>query len=42
MGAKALQVVGFPRDIQSVEEKLNQISGQGRVILTASDPPERA
>src|SRR5580698_8823566 len=32
MGAKALQVEGIPRDIQSVEGKLNQISGQGRVI----------
>jgi uncharacterized caspase-like protein len=42
MGAKALQVEGFPRDIQSVEGKLNQISGQGRVILTASGPTERA
>jgi helicase len=42
MGAKALQVEGFPRDIQSVEGKLNQISGQGRVILTASGPAERA
>jgi helicase len=41
-GAKALQVEGFPRDIQSVEGKLNQISGQGRVILTASGPTERA
>jgi len=42
MGAKALQLEGFPRDIQSVEGKLNQISGQGRVILTASGPTERA
>lgn len=42
MGAKALQVEGFPRDIQSVEGKLNQISGHGRVILTASGPTERA
>jgi replicative superfamily II helicase len=42
MGAKALQVEGVPRDIQSVEAKLNQISGHGRVILTASSPTERA
>jgi helicase len=42
MGAKALQVEGVPRDIPSVESKLNQISGQGRVILTASGPTERA
>jgi ATP-dependent DNA helicase len=42
MGAKALQVEGFPRDIQSVEAKLNQISGHGRVILTASGPTEKA
>jgi replicative superfamily II helicase len=42
MGAKALQVEGFPRDIQSIEGKLNQISGQGRVILTASGPTQRA
>jgi helicase len=42
MGAKALQVEGVPRDIPSVESKLNQISGQGRVILTASGPTEKA
>src|SRR5712692_1928747 len=42
MGAKALQVEGVPRDIQSVEGKLNQISGQGRVILTASGPTQKA
>jgi len=42
MGAKALQVEGVARDIQSVEGKLNQISGQGRVILTASGPTEKA
>ena len=34
MGAKALQVEGVARDIQSVEGKLNQISGQGRVVKT--------
>ena len=42
MGAKALHVDGLPRDIQSVEAKLNQISGHGRVVLTASGPTERA
>lgn len=42
MGAKALQVEGIPRDIQSVEGKLNKISGQGRVILTASGPTQKA
>ena len=42
MGAKALQVEGLPRDIQSVDAKLNQICGQGRVILTASGPTEKA
>lgn len=42
MGAKALQVEGIARDIQSVEGKLNQISGEGRVILTASGPTQRA
>jgi replicative superfamily II helicase len=42
MGAKALQVEGVPRDIQSVDAKLNQISGEGRVILTASGPTEQA
>ena len=42
MGAKALHVDSVPRDIQSVEGKLNQISGEGRVVLTASGPTERA
>ena len=42
MGAKALQVEGVARDIQSVDGKLNQISGQGRVILTASGPTQKA
>jgi helicase len=42
MGAKALQVEGVARDIQSVEGKLNQISGQGRVVLTASGPTQKA
>lgn len=42
MGAKALHIDGLPRDIQSVEAKLNQISGHGRAVLTASGPTERA
>lgn len=42
MGAKALQVEGVAREILSVEGKLNQISGQGRVILTASGPTQKA
>ncbi|MGA7626650.1 MAG: hypothetical protein WCA91_24040 [Candidatus Acidiferrales bacterium] len=42
MGAKALHVDGVPRDIQSVEGKLNQISGKGRVVLTASGTTEWA
>src|SRR5215469_15433687 len=42
LGAKALQVEMRPRDIHSVDAKLNQISGNGRVILTASGPTEKA
>jgi hypothetical protein len=42
MGAKAVHVEGVPRDMQSVDGKLNQISGEGRVVLTASGPTERA
>ena len=42
MGAKALQVEGVSRDIPSVEAKLNRISGQGRVILTASGATQKA
>jgi helicase len=42
MGAKALQVETLPRDIASVDAKLNQISGQGRVVLAASGPTEKA
>jgi helicase len=42
MGAKALQVEGVPRDIQSVEGKLNHIGGEGRVVLTASGPTQKA
>lgn len=42
MGAKALEVEGAPRDFQSVDGKLSQIGGTGRVVLTASEPTERA
>lgn len=42
MGAKALQAEARPRDIQSVDAKLNEISGTGRIILTASGPTEKA
>jgi len=42
MGAKALEVDSVPRDFQSVDGKLNQIGGAGRVVLTASGPTERA
>ena len=42
MGAKALEVEGVARDFQSVDGKLNQIGGEGRVVLTASGPTQRA
>ncbi|OGG39683.1 DEAD/DEAH box helicase [Candidatus Jorgensenbacteria bacterium RIFCSPLOWO2_01_FULL_45_25b] len=42
MGAKALQVDVVPRDIPSGEELLKQLSGDGRVILTASLATEKA
>ena len=42
MGAKAIQAEARPRDIQSVDAKLNEISGTGRIILTASGPTEKA
>ena len=42
MGAKALQVETLPRDSASVDANLNQISGQGRVVLAASGPTEKA
>jgi helicase len=42
MGAKAIQAEARPRDIQSVDAKLNEISGNGRIILTASGPTEKA
>jgi replicative superfamily II helicase len=42
MGAKALEVESTPRDISSVEEALEQMSGDGRLIFTASTATERA
>lgn len=42
MGAKALQVDAVPRDLPSGEELLKQLSGDGRVILTASLATEKA
>lgn len=42
MGAKAIQVDVAERDLKSVETKLDQISGQGRVILTASSALQKA
>src|SRR3989344_1357295 len=42
MGAKALQVDVVPRDMTSVEELLKQLSGNGRIIFTASLADEKA
>lgn len=42
MGAKVLQVDTIPRDLLSTEEALNQLSGEGRLILTASTATEPA
>jgi helicase len=42
MGAKALEVEVLSRDIDSVEDKLKAISGEGRIVLTASRAKERA
>jgi replicative superfamily II helicase len=42
MGAKALQVDVISRELTSTEELLKQLSGEGRVILTASRANERA
>ncbi len=42
MGAKAIQVDDTSRDAESVESKLQHISGNGRVVLTASGPAQRA
>ncbi len=42
MGAKVLRVDSVPRDIQSVETKLESLSGEGRLIFTASGTKEPA
>jgi helicase len=42
MGAKVLSVEARPRDMASVEARLSQIAGDGRVIITASGPTEPA
>jgi len=42
MGAKALRVDAQPRDLPSTDKLLQQLSGEGRVILTASLATERA
>jgi helicase len=42
IGAKALQIDGRARAIDSVDTKLNLISGEGRVVLTASGPTQKA
>ena len=42
MGAKGLTVDAIPRAIPSEESLLNNLAGEGRVILTATLPKERA
>lgn len=42
MGAKALHIEAIPRGMQSAEGLLSQLSGQGRLILTASLATEKA
>jgi uncharacterized caspase-like protein len=42
MGAKALQVYAKPREVSSGDKLLQQLSGNGRIILTASLAVERA
>ncbi|WP_426752740.1 DEAD/DEAH box helicase [Myxococcus sp. Y35] len=42
MGAKVLRVEGVPRAMRSVDSKLNQLSGEGRLILTAASATEEA
>jgi helicase len=42
MGAKALQVDARARSLKSVDAELNRISGEGRVVLTASGPTQPA
>ena len=42
IGAKVLQVDAKPRDLSSVEARLNQLAGDGRIIFTASSANEPA
>lgn len=42
MGAKVLHVDALPRDLSSTTDILNQLSGDGRLILTASTATEPA
>lgn len=42
MGAKALQVDARARAVASVDTALNRISGEGRVVLTASGSTQKA
>lgn len=42
MGAKALQVDTVSRSVQSADDLLKQLSGDGRIILTASLADEKA
>jgi helicase len=42
MGAKALEVESTPRELSSVEELLEQMSGEGRLVFTASTATEKA
>jgi helicase len=42
MGAKVLEVESTPRDLSSVEELLEQMSGEGRLVFTASTSAEKA
>jgi hypothetical protein len=42
IGAKVLQVDAVPRDLRSVDARLNELAGEGRLIITASSPTEPA
>jgi replicative superfamily II helicase len=42
MGARALQIEAVPRSLQSADSLLTQMSGQGRLIITASLATEKA
>ena len=42
IGSKVLKVDAIPRCIDSTDKVISQISGEGRIILTASSPTEEA